>query len=189
MYFFQHQDNDLIFKSRSVEHAYLAILDNDLTSAGAVFESIDSPRSNWGVSLVQILNGFLERFPTYFEIRNFLEIDLDFLIKNDKIDYVQQVLGSLKILSDINQETYKYVARVLYANRYYNASKDYLEKSKNLLYHDPEMHFMFARFFLKDREYESAAYHIKECLKIIPDYFPAKKLKKEIEKYWSNPTV
>lgn len=185
MFFFQHQNNDLIFKSRSIEHAYIAILNNDIASAEAVFKSIDSPRANWGVSLVQIFNGFLERFPTYFEIRNFLEIDLDFLIKNDKIDYVESVLGALKILSEINQETYKYIARVMYENRFYKASKEYLEKSKSIMYHDPEMHFMFAKYYLNDRDYRNASHYVNECLKILPDYYPAKQLKKEISKYWS----
>ena len=183
MFFFQQQSNDLTFKSRSIEHAYLAILDDDLESAGAVFESIDSPRARWGTSLVQILNGFLERFPTYFEIRNFLEIDLDFLLKNEKISYVEQVLGSLDILSGINQEIYKYAARVMFENKFYNSAKDYLKKSQDIFYQDPELHFLYAKYYIREREYKKANSHLDECLKFIPDYYPAKKLKADISKF------
>ena len=59
-------------------------LDKDLKSAKKIFEIIDSPRAKWGRAFVDILSGYIENYPSYFEIRNFLEIDLDFLIKNEK---------------------------------------------------------------------------------------------------------
>ena len=181
--FFFSKNYDEKFKPRSIEHAYFAILEDDLTSAQAVFESLDSPRAKWGKAFVDILIGYIENYPTYFEIRNFLEIDLDFLIKNEKIEYVEQILGSLKLLSDINQETYKYVARVMFENRLYKACREYLEKSKDIFYADPELHFLYAKYYIKTREYDNADYHLDECLNILPDYYPAKLLQKEISRY------
>ena len=175
------KDSEQTFKTRSIEHAYICILNNDLTSAQAIFESIDSPRARWGIAFIDILRGFLEHYPTYFEIRNFLEIDLDFLIKNEKLEYVEQLLGSLEYLVDVNQEIYKYVARVMYENKLYKASKEYLEKSKKVLYKDPELHFMLAKYYLDFKEYKEANFYIDECLKILPDYFPALQLKNIIE--------
>ena len=180
MFFFQNEEINHTFKPRSIEHAYLAILNDDLKTAEAVFESIDSPRAKWGVSLTQIINGFIERFPTYFEIRNFLEIDLDYLIKNEKIDYTEQLLGSLDILAKYNQETYKYAARTMFENKFQNAAKEYLDKSKKIFYKDPELHFMYAKYHLNLHNYQEALFHINECLKIMPDYFPAKKLKEDL---------
>ena len=80
----------------------------------------------------------------------------------------------------MNQETYKYVARVMYENKLYNVSRRYLEKSKNILYNDPELHFIFANYYLNFNEYNEAEYHINECLKILPDYYPAKLIKNKI---------
>lgn len=182
MFFFSKKDNVNI-KPKSVEHAYFLMLNNDLISAQAVFNSLDSPRAKWGKALVDILLGYIEIYPTYFEIRNFLEIDLDFLIKNEKIDYIEQVLGSLELLSSINQETYKFVARVMFENRLYKASREYLEKSKEIFYNDPELHFLFAKYYIKTREYDKADFHLDECLNILPDYYPAKYLQKEISRY------
>ena len=181
--FFFSDINKLKVRPRSLEHAYLNILNNDLKSAQAVFESLDSPRANWGVTLTGILLGYLERFPSYFEIRNFLEIDLDFLIKNEKLDYVEQLLGAIDVLADINQETYKYVARVMYENRLYKASCEYLERSKKAFYKDPELHFLLAKYYLNAKNYENSLYYINECLGILPDYYPAKCFKKNLEKY------
>lgn len=183
MFFFNYRDTEINFKSRSIEHAYLAILNDDLKTAGAVFESIESPRAHWGKTLTDILNGYLERYPTYFEIRNFYEIDLDFLIKNEKFSYVEQLLGALELLSTINQESYKYAARVMYENKLYKAALKYMEKSQQIFYKDPELHFMYAKYYYNDRDYINADFHIEECLKIIPEYFPAKEFKKTLSRY------
>lgn len=179
MFFFQ-ENTDLKIKPKSLEHAYMAILDNDLDTALEVFKSLDSPRAKWGIALVDILKGYIEDYPTYFEIRNFLEIDLDFLLKNEKIDYVEQILGGMEILSDINQEVYKYAGRVMYENKLYKIAKEYLDKSKKLFYNDAELHFMYAKYHLEFRNFKDADYHINECLRILPDYFPAKSLKQQI---------
>ena len=183
MFFFYENSDELNIEPMCVEHAYLALLSNDTESAREVFNALDSPRARWGRALVDILNGYLEHYPTYFEVRNFLEIDLDFLLKNEKIDYVEMILGSLNVLIEINQEAYKYVARVMFENKLYKVAREYLEKSKNVFYNDPELHFMYAKYYLKTRDYEAADYHLDECLNILPDYFPALNLQKEISRY------
>lgn len=180
MFFFDQQAKDNTFTARSVEHAYLAILDNDLTTAAAVFEAVDSPRARWGMALTGILSGFMEYYPTYFEIRNFYEIDLDFLLNNEKIDYIENLLGSLEVLSTINNEVYKYTARVMYEHKFYNSAFEYMEKSKTMLYKDPELHFMLAKYYIDTNQYKLADYYLSECLEIVPSYCPAIKLKEEI---------
>lgn len=180
MFFFDEQVKNNTFTPRSVEHAYLAILNDDLKTASAVFEAVDSPRARWGRALAGILSGYLEHYPTYFEIRNFYEIDLDFLLNNKKIDYTEMLLGALGILSEINNEVYKYTARVMYEHKLYNSALEYMEKSKEVLYKDPELHFMFAKYYLNQGQYRLADYYLDECLKIVPSYCPAIKLKEEI---------
>jgi tetratricopeptide (TPR) repeat protein len=180
--FFFSRDDTFKFEPISIESAYLAILHEDLVSAKNIFLKIDSPRSSWGVFLIENLSGYVQKFPTYFEIRNFLEIDLDFLLKNKKTDYVQLILGIADLLAKINQETYKYIARVMYENQFYKTAKEYLEKSKDILYNDPELHFILAKYHYKNNEYSSALLNIKECLKILPDYYPAKIFQAEIIK-------
>ena len=121
MFFFDKRGS-IPVAAKTIEAAYLSILNGDLVIAQRNFLAIDSPRAMWGVTLCDILKGQVNTFPTYFGIRNFLEIDLDFLLKNEKIDYVEQVLGSADFLSTINQEVYKYIARVMLENNFYNAA-------------------------------------------------------------------
>lgn len=182
MFFFSDALENMAIEPMSIEHGYLAILNDDLASSRAVFEKIDSPRGRWGRAFVEILGGYIEHFPSYFEIRNFYEIDLDFLIKNEKFNYVENLLSALKLLTGINQEVYKYTARVLYENKMYNASLEYMEKAKESFYRDPELHFMLAKFYLNSNQLTEANYYIDECLKVVPSYHPALKIKAEISK-------
>lgn len=180
-FFFYDDCSALNIKPNSLEHAYLAILNDDLDTAMTVFCNNDSPRSRWGKILVSILKGFMSQYPTYFEIRNFLEIDLDFLLKNNKIEYVEQCLGALEPLSSINQEIYKYAARVMIANRIFSAAIKYMDKSKKIYYNDPELHYMYAKYYYDMMQYKDAYNYINECLKLLPTYYPALKIKEKIE--------
>ncbi len=182
-FFFVDDCSKLEINPTSVEHAYLAILNDDLKTAKSVFDKIDSPRAKWGSILVSILTGFLDKYPTFFQIRNFLEIDLDYLLKNEKIRYVEQLLGALDILCNINQETYKFTARVLYENKLKTAALKYMERSKEIYYNDPELHFMFAKYYMEMNCFSQAADAIEICLKLLPDYYPAKLIKQKIAEY------
>ena len=169
-------------KPNTITQAYIAILNDNLELADSLFSELDCSRSRWGKALIEILRGKIDNFPTYFEIRNFFEIDLDFLIKNEKINYVEILLGSSELLINVNQEVFKYAARVLIENNYIEIGLNYLKKSKDVLYKDPEMHFMLTKYYLKKEDYTNALFYINECLKIVPDYFPAQKIKKNILK-------
>lgn len=181
LFFFSDTCSELEITPNSLYHAYLAILNDDLDSAYIVFSHIDSPRGRWGVSLVSILKGYMSIYPTYFGIRNFFEIDLDFLLKNNKIDYVEQCLGALEVLSSVNQEIYKFTARVMLENRLYTSALKYMERSKQVFYNDPELHFMYAKYYMNINKYNEAYFYVNECLKLLPDYYPAQKMKQIIE--------
>ena len=182
LFFFYENSSELKITPNSISHAYLAILNEDLNSAEAVFKKIDSPRAKWGTSFVQIIKGFLTMFPTYFGIRNFLEIDLNFLLKNNKIEYVEQCLGALKYLVEINQETYKFVARAMLENNLYTSALKYMDLSKELYYNDPELHFMYAKYYSDvAKNYTEALFYVNECLKLLPTYYPAQIMKQRIE--------
>ena len=182
-FFFTDDCSKFEITPNSLYHAYLSILNDDLDSAYLIFSKSDSPRAKWGKILVSILRGFMSETPTYFEIRNFLEIDLDFLLKNKKIDYVEQCLGALDILSKINQETFKFAARVMLENKLFTSALKYMERSKQIYYNDPELHFMYAKYYMDLNRFSDAYFYINECLKLLPDYYPAKQLKLKIEEF------
>lgn len=180
-FFFDETGSSVKIKPNSLEHGYLLVLNEDLDNADFLFRTIDSPRGIWADILVSVLKGILNKYPTYFQIRNFYEIDLDFLLKNEKIHYVEQLLGALEIFSSLNQEVYKYAARVMYENKLYSAALKYMNKSKKIYYNDAELHFMLSKYYYRVNDIENAMFYLKECLKLIPDYYPAKVLLNKIE--------
>ena len=180
-FFFRENAEELEVFPGSVSHAYLAILNDDLDTAYSIFLKNDSPRGVWGCTLTSVLKGFMTKYPTYFGIRNFLEIDLDFLLKNNKIDYVEHCLGALEIFSTINQETYKFAARVMLQNHLCTSALKYLDKSKHLFYNDAELHFIYAKYYKDIGNYANAYLYINECLKLLPSYYPALVMKQQIE--------
>lgn len=180
-FFFDVDYSGLVITPNSINHAYLAILNDDLDAAQTVFSRIDSPRGKWGLSLVSILKGYMTIFPTYFGIRNFLEIDLDFLLKNEKIGYVELCLGALEVLASVNQETYKFAARVMLKNKLNTSALKYMERSKQIYYNDPELHFMYAKYYFDVNNFKDSYFYLNECLKLLPSYYPAILLKQRIE--------
>ena len=68
-------------------------------------------------------------------------------------------------------------------NNLKDLAKNYLDKSKEIFYNDVELHYIYAKFYMSNRQFNKANFHIDECLSFLPDYHPAKELKKEIVKY------
>ena len=93
------------------------------------------------------------------------------------------LLGASDIFIKYNQEVYKYVGRTLFANRYFNLAKEYLDKSKDVIYKDAELHFLLAQYYIHTREYTDAMNSINDCIKLLPEYCPALKLKKEVSRF------
>ena len=102
-----------------VEAAYCCIILDNLDRAEELFaivKDIDI-RANWGLVLIQMLKGDIKYFPTYFEIRNFLEIDLNILILYCKSDYVEKVIKYADFMAYYNPETYKFITKRDYLDR------------------------------------------------------------------------
>jgi len=171
------------FKSNncSLEYGYCLLLSGKLSEAEVVLKNLDSLRADWAVKLISFMRGYVEILPTYFQIRNFLEIDINLLILNKQIDSVQYILGGADIFYSVNRETYKFIARVMMNSGYYDVAKKYLDKYKDDTYNDPELHFMYSQYYIHYKDYDKALESIDNCLMVLPDYFPAKEIKEHLK--------
>lgn len=165
-----------------LEFAYCKLLSGNLEIAKKGFLSISEfdLRADWGNKLIQFIQGYVSKAPTYFQIRNFLEIDLNLLIKAGQAQFVENIINGADLFYSINPESYKFIARVMLNNDFVEIALHYLNKAKDKFYYDPEMHFMLANCYLKQYKTDLAKESIINCLKISPNYFPAKKLKDSI---------
>lgn len=161
-----------------LEYAYCKLLSGDAQGAKKEFAKIakNDFRADWGKKLIQFIEGYVTYTPSYFQIRDFLEIDLNLLLQAKRPDYIESIINGADIFYSINPESYKFISRVMFNNDFADVALYYLKKAKDKFYYDPEMHYMFANCYIKQGEISLAKESLETCLSILPEYFPAKKL-------------
>lgn len=161
-----------------LEYAYCKLLSGDLITAQKEFASISKIdfRANWAEKLIGIITSSVVKAPSYFQIRNFLEIDLNLLLGAGQAEFVEEIINKSDLLYSINPESFKFIARVMLNNQFNDVAMFYLHKAKNHFYKDPEMHLMLANCYLHAGSKKLAIDSINNCLRLLPEYEPAKKL-------------
>lgn len=172
--------NDINISNEPLLCAYALFLAGDFDKARQFLLQIDSIRANWLKELINLMISGEMQKPTYFEVRNFLELDIDLFIVSQKINFLEKLLKSSARLAEVNKETYKLIGRVLFNNNLLSLSKYYFDLYKNMVYYDPELHFMYAKYYILQKDYKTALDSINSCLAALPEYYPAKILKRDI---------
>jgi len=165
-----------------LELAYCYLLDGNIYNALILFKKVDSPRGLWGKRLLKIFLNEFDEVPSYFEVRDFFELDMNWFINLQKYDYANIMLKNADLFYSINSEAYKFIARVLLNNDYIEPAKIYLEKSKEKFYNDPELHYIDMQYYEKKKEYDLALKAVENCLSVIPSYYPALQAKERLLK-------
>ena len=144
-------------------------------------EKEDSPLLQWIDFLISLIEDRVNRLPSFFEVRNFLEVDLSALLDFGNIDFAEKIINNSDYFVQANSEANKFFGRVLYNYKFNSLAHIFLDKSFEVFYNDPETHFIKAQCYIVDKNFEEAKKHLKHCLECADNYFPARKLLKEIE--------
>ncbi len=137
--------------------------------------------TKWGLIVLNIINLKIKERPTFFQVRAFLEVYINLFIVNKQYTWAENLISACDILVRSNPETYKFIARVLFANGYLNLVHKFLSESKKLFYNDPEAHLIEAQTYYLEQDYKNAYKSIEETLSSASDYYPALQFKKIIE--------
>lgn len=161
-----------------LEYGYSQLLSGDLSLAKTVFAGMANCdlRADWAKKLIQFIEGYVANVPSYFQVRNFLEIDLNLLIQAGQAGYVENIINGADLFYSVNPESYKFIGRVMLNNDFTDIALYYLTKAKDKFYYDPEMHLMLANCYIKNNNVFLAKKAINSCLDMLPNYFPAKRL-------------
>ncbi|MCQ2789939.1 MAG: hypothetical protein MJ229_06140 [bacterium] len=172
------------FKSNNftLEYAYCQFFKGDLSNAIKEFQKISDTdiRADWAIKLIDIINHNIKSFPSYLQVRNFLEVDINLLLLAKKPEYIEEIINSSDFLYSINNEAYKLIGRTMFNNEFLDIALFYLLKAKNNFFKDPETHFLLATCYLQKGTNDLAIKSLKNCLDILPNYLPAQKLLKKI---------
>lgn len=166
-----------------LEAGYCYLVLDKLDKAEKSFKRVKDydNRACWGLFLLSLINGTITISPTYFQLRNFLEIDLNILLLYCKGDYIEKIVKYADFVSYYNPECYKFIGRVFWANGFIPAAKLFLRKAKDKFYQDPELHYLLAYIaYYEDKDLEQCQKSLSACLNLIPEYAPANKLQKLI---------
>lgn len=158
-----------------LENAYCCLVNENLEEAKKNFLIIKEQdiRASWALFLISLIEGDVKEYPTYFQLRNFLEIDLNILIQHCKGEYVEKIIRYCDFMFTINPEVYKFIGRCLYNNNLEPQALFFLEKAKSYFWHDPELHYLLAYIYYNKGDFEIARKSAGDCLQILPKYFPA----------------
>ena len=164
-----------------VQTAYCEIFTGHLRKAKKIISKLrkDSPAEEWIIAFVQMMEADLKFYPSYLQIRNFFEIDLNNLFLSGQKEYIENVINYVPTLANVNGEIYKLTARVLKNNGQNELAKNFLNKSLDICFNDSETHFMMGEIYLEEKDIESAKKYFKYALEN-GDYYPAQKLLEQL---------
>lgn len=165
-----------------LELGYCYLLSDRLDDARETFEVARNydKRANWGLFMANLFSDRPADYPSYFELRNFLEIDLNILINAGKGEYVEKLVSYADFFYTINPEVYKFIGRVFLNNDLKQYGYFFLMRAKDYFYQDPELHYILSEYFFNNNDYSEAKKYAQSCLNILPEYFPAKKMMRKI---------
>ena len=166
-----------------LEAAYYELLNKNLYVAKKFFEKIQDSdiRAHWGNFLASMAEGKIKDYPTYMELRNFYEVDLQLFFTYYLGDYIENICKFSDWLFNINPEIYKYTGRVFLKNKFEDIGLYFLDKAKENYFNDPELHYLLAEYNTNNNNYDNARINVENCLQILPNYYPAMKIKRTLD--------
>ena len=170
-------------KGYILENAYYELLSDNIQKAKNLFNAIkeNDIRAHWASFMISMIESDVREYPSYFELRNFLEIDLNILMSYFKGEYVEKIVRYADFMFTINPEVHKFIGRVFYNNGYYEQGMYFLERARNYFFHDPELHFLLAYIYYEKKVFEKAEKALNDCVYVLPNYYPAISLLKKIK--------
>ena len=163
-----------------LEYAYSLLLSGRQDESAEIFGTILSVRADWALKLIKIIQGSSKYLPSFFQIRNFLEIDVNLLLRSGQAEYVSKLADNAELFQNINQESYKFFGRVLLKNNQFDISEFFLEKALNVCYNDPELHFLRMELYYVTGDIVNTHKSLNACLAVSPDYYPAQKIMQDM---------
>lgn len=151
------------------------LLQKDLDKAKKLFEKNkdNCPACEFGLVVIDYINNKREKIPSFFQTRAFLEVYISLFIENHLEDYCESLISACDTLFNGNPEAYKFIARALFANGYFDLAITFCKKSLDLFYSDPEALLIVAQCYYLINNKTDALNYIKKLRRLIKDYYPA----------------
>ena len=132
-----------------------------------------SSAAGWLNSISNVLLSNKEEPPSYMQIRNYFEQDLEMAFFCDNKPLIEKFLENSSYLQSINGEVNKFCGRVLLHNNEDFMAEIYLKRSLNTFYQDPETHYLLGETYEKQGFMQEAIASYNRVIEINKNYYPA----------------
>jgi len=141
----------------------------------------DSPALRWGKCMLDYIKLRSGPIPSYFQIRNHLEVDISYFIKANKIRYAENLMKYDYVFISVNLETYKLIGRALLSHGFLNVARKYFIKSLGVEPKDAETYFYLAKYDFQVGAYGEAKSNLERCIELNKNHLPARETLEEIK--------
>ena len=138
------------------------------------------PASRFGLIVLDLIELKTNKLPSFFETRAQLEIYLNLFLENNLIEWAENLISCCDFLYQANPESYKFIARALYSNGYFDLAITFCKRSLRLFYCDPEAFLILSQCYYLKGELGESLDCINKVLNMVYDYYPAIIIKKII---------
>ena len=125
------------------------------------------------MTVIEYINNNKDKIPSFFQTRAFLEVYINLFIENNLYEYCENLILASETLFNANPESYKFIARALFSNGYFDLAIDFCKKSLDLFYSDPEALLIIAQCYYLINNKNEALEYIKRLREAVKDYYPA----------------
>lgn len=138
------------------------------------WKKANCPASKWGIAILDLIHLKIpKKRPSFFQTRAQLEIYINLFLENDLIEWAQNIIAMCDYLYQSNPESYKFIARALYSNGYFDLAITFCKKTLKLFYCDPEAFLILSQCYYLIGNLGEALDCINRVNDIVDDYFPA----------------
>ncbi|MEM0950910.1 MAG: tetratricopeptide repeat protein [Cyanobacteria bacterium P01_H01_bin.74] len=136
---------------------------------------------HWVVTLYAMITRQLNQYPTLLQIRNNLEVDVCNLVEAKRFEYLENIYYYLPTLSYLNLEAYKMCGRALLNTNQLDRVESFLMLGQKALPSDPETYYHLGQYYYRLENYKESLLMLKQCLLIMPNYYPAAVLTNKVK--------
>lgn len=163
--------------------AFIKVILGQVDEAKKIIQEVpDSPAKNWCKFLIEVFskNLFIKTWPTFLQIRHFMEITVYYLLATKNIVFLELLLSKLNKLLNINVDTEKFVGYAFFHFGKNKEAADILMKSLKRNQYDGEIYYVLGLIYDEEGLYNESLSMLENANLLLPDHYPTRFLKQKV---------
>ncbi len=159
--------------------AFALIILKEIQEAKKILlSSPDSAAKFWCEFLIELFSGNkdIHESPSFFTIRNFLELTVYSLLRAGNQDYIKLLIEHLNKLLDINQDSEKFIGYAYFHFGDLDRAVSFLNSAIKRNSYDGEIYFTLGQLYLQKGSVYGALAMLENAHLLLPDHAPTKEL-------------